>query len=70
MFSLWITDFLYELKRGTCLSLQFRPVDGSPVASAGQDLFVPWFCHPEDEVILPSSESFPVPPRATDVKRF
>lgn len=63
-----VIDFLFELKDSTDLSLPFPPVDGGPVASAGQDPLVPWFCHPEYEVILPSSESFPVPSRAADVK--
>lgn len=60
---MWVTDFLFELTQSTSVSLQFHPVDGGPVASVGQDLFVPWFCHPEDEGALPSSESSPGPSR-------
>ena len=70
MFSVWVIDFLFELKHGTDLSLQFPLVDGGPIATAGQKLLVPWFCHPEYVVILPSSESFPVPSRAMDEKWF
>lgn len=70
VFSMCVIYFLFELKHSTYSALQFPPVEGGPLASAGQDLLVPWFCHPEYEVILPGSESFPVPSRAVDVKWF
>lgn len=70
MFNVWVVDFLFELKHSTDWSLRFPPVDGGPIAAAGLEFLVLWFCHPEYEVILPSSESFPVPSRAVDVKWF
>ena len=33
------------------VSFKLHPIDGSPIASASQDLFEPWFCHQEYEVI-------------------
>lgn len=62
VFNMWAIDFLFELQCSTHLSLlNFILLIVAPLLQlVNIILYLAWFCHPEYEVILPSSESFPV----------